>query len=132
MLATDDGEAENEDRLLAEAGTVVREHGRASVSLLQRRLSIGYSRAARLLDQLEERGIVGPSEDGRSHLVLDPENDRAERDQAQQRAGRADPEGDAAWEQATRAEAERDEAQAQVRAHAERRGWLARLLQWWD
>jgi hypothetical protein len=92
--------------------------------------TIGYSRAARLLDQLEERGIVGPSEDGRSRVVLDPENDGGKRDQAQDRAGRADPEPDAAWERATRAEAERDEAQAQVQAHAERRGWLARLLRW--
>ena len=50
---------------------MVREYRRASVSLLQRRLSIGYSRAARLLDQLEERGVVGPSEDGRSRIVLD-------------------------------------------------------------
>ena len=41
------------------------------MSLLQRRLSVGYSRAARLLDQLEEHGIVGPSPDGRSRVVLD-------------------------------------------------------------
>src|SRR5918911_3841446 len=93
---------ENEAKLLAEAAKVVREYRRASVSLLQRRLSIGYSRAARLLDQLEERGVVGPSEDGRSRIVLDPENDGVERDQAQERAGRADPERDAAWEQAAR------------------------------
>jgi DNA segregation ATPase FtsK/SpoIIIE, S-DNA-T family len=68
---SDGGESENEDKLLAEAGKVVREYRRASVSLLQRRLSIGYSRAARLLDQLEEHGVVGPSEDGRSRVVLD-------------------------------------------------------------
>jgi len=68
---SEDGEKENEDKLLAEAGKVVREYRRASVSLLQRRLSIGYSRAARLLDQLEEHGVVGPSEDGRSRVVLD-------------------------------------------------------------
>jgi hypothetical protein len=126
IWAADDGEAENEDRLLAEAGKLVREYQRASVSLLQRRLSIGYSRAARLLDQLEKRGIVGPSEDGRSRVVLDLENDRAERDQAQERTGCTDPEPDAAWTRAARAEAERDAAQA--RAHTEQRGWLARLL----
>jgi S-DNA-T family DNA segregation ATPase FtsK/SpoIIIE len=67
----EESENENEDKLLSEATRVVREYRRASVSLLQRRLSIGYSRAARLLDQLEERGIVGPSEDGRSRIVLD-------------------------------------------------------------
>src|SRR5918911_476392 len=77
---SDGGESENEDKLLAEAGKVVREYRRASVSLLQRRLSIGYSRAARLLDQLEEHGVVGPSEDGRSRVVLDVEADDSTED----------------------------------------------------
>jgi S-DNA-T family DNA segregation ATPase FtsK/SpoIIIE len=77
---SDGGESENEDKLLAEAGKVVREYRRASVSLLQRRLSIGYSRAARLLDQLEEHGVVGPSEDGRSRVVLDGGADEATED----------------------------------------------------
>ncbi len=65
------GEGEGDDKLVGEAAKVVREYRRASVSLLQRRLSVGYSRAARLLDLLEERGVVGPSEDGRSRIVLD-------------------------------------------------------------
>ncbi len=68
---SESGEGENEDKLLSEATKVVREYRRASVSLLQRRLSIGYSRAARLLDQLEERGVVGAAEDGRSRIVLE-------------------------------------------------------------
>ncbi len=68
---SEDGEGENNDKLFAEATKAVREYRRASVSLLQRRLSIGYSRAARLLDQLEDRGVVGPSEDGRSRVVID-------------------------------------------------------------
>ncbi len=51
-----------EDPLLAEAIEAVRREGRASVSMLQRRLRIGYTRAARLIDILEERGIVGPPE----------------------------------------------------------------------
>src|SRR5581483_9418167 len=72
---SEDGENENEDKLLAEATKVVREYRRASVSLLQRRLAIGYSRAARLLDQLEDRGVVGPSEDGRSRVVVDFDED---------------------------------------------------------
>ena len=67
-----EGEGENGDKLLAEATKVVQEYRRASVSLLQRRLAINYGRAARLLDQLEERGIIGPSHDGRSRVVLDP------------------------------------------------------------
>ena len=53
---------ENEDEgLIEQAITIVRQNQRASASLLQRRLRIGYPRAARLLDQLEEMGVVGPS-----------------------------------------------------------------------
>ena len=68
-------ESEGDDKLMNEALGVLREYKRASVSLLQRRLSIGYTRAARLLDTLEERGIVGPSEDGRSRVVLESADD---------------------------------------------------------
>lgn len=50
------------DPLLSEAIDLVRREGRASVSMLQRRLRIGYTRAARLIDQMEEKGIVGPPE----------------------------------------------------------------------
>ncbi len=53
-----------EDDLLERAIEVVRSQRRASVSLLQRRLRIGYARAARLIDLLEERGIIGPDEGG--------------------------------------------------------------------
>jgi len=53
---------ENEDEgLIEQAVSIVRSGQRASASLLQRRLRIGYPRAARLLDQLEEMGVVGPS-----------------------------------------------------------------------
>ena len=56
---------ENEDEDLIDKGvSIVRQSQRASASLLQRRLRIGYPRAARLLDQLEERGVVGPSQGG--------------------------------------------------------------------
>jgi len=54
--------ATDRDDLFDEAVAVLREMGRGSVSLLQRRLRIGYTRAARLLDQLEEAGIVGPAQ----------------------------------------------------------------------
>ena len=55
-------EKENlEDPLFEEAKRVVIEAKKASASLLQRKLKIGYARAARLLDILEKRGIVGPS-----------------------------------------------------------------------
>ena len=68
-------EARRKDDLLEEAIAEVRKHNRASVSLLQRRLRIGYSRAARLIDLLEEQGIVGPSQGtGRSREVLSGED----------------------------------------------------------
>jgi S-DNA-T family DNA segregation ATPase FtsK/SpoIIIE len=52
------------DELFEEAVGVLREMRRGSVSVLQRRLRIGYTRAARLIDQLEEAGIVGPADRG--------------------------------------------------------------------
>ena len=56
---------ENEDQdLIEKAVSIVRQSQRASASLLQRRLRIGYPRAARLLDQLEEMDVVGPSQGG--------------------------------------------------------------------
>jgi DNA segregation ATPase FtsK/SpoIIIE, S-DNA-T family len=57
-------EFELDDELLEQAEQVVYEYERASISLLQRRLRIGYSRAARLIDLLEERGIIGRFEQG--------------------------------------------------------------------
>src|SRR6266496_4653337 len=66
---------ELDDDLLDKAEEIVREYGRASISLLQRRLRIGYSRAARLIDLLEEHGIIGRSESGgRAREVLDGGN----------------------------------------------------------
>ena len=60
------------DPLFDEAVKVVRGMRRASISLLQRRLRIGYTRSARLVDMLEERGIVGPSKEGsQAREVLD-------------------------------------------------------------
>ncbi len=58
------------DGLFEEAIRTVCQHDRASASLLQRRLSIGYSRAARILDQLEEAGIVGHAEGSKPRDVL--------------------------------------------------------------
>jgi S-DNA-T family DNA segregation ATPase FtsK/SpoIIIE len=52
------------DPLLGDAIDTVRREGRASVSMLQRRMRIGYTRAARLVDTMEEKGIVGPPEPG--------------------------------------------------------------------
>jgi S-DNA-T family DNA segregation ATPase FtsK/SpoIIIE len=62
---TEEGETDPDlDPIFAESVQVVREMRRASISLLQRRLRIGYTRAARLVDQLEEKGIIGPAQSG--------------------------------------------------------------------
>ena len=58
------------DELIDAAAEVVVETGMASVSMLQRRLKLGYARAARLVDQLEEKGIVGPFEGSKPRQVL--------------------------------------------------------------
>jgi S-DNA-T family DNA segregation ATPase FtsK/SpoIIIE len=64
MAASTDHEGYEQDELLQEAIAIIEEQERASTSLLQRRLRIGYPRAARLMDQLEEEGIVGPPQAG--------------------------------------------------------------------
>ena len=56
--------ADGRDEFFEEAVRIVRETGRGSVSLLQRKLRIGYNRASRLVDQLEEAGILGPDQGG--------------------------------------------------------------------
>ena len=58
------------DELLPAAIDVVLEAGQASVSMLQRRLKLGYSRAARLVDQMEEKGVVGPFEGSKARQIL--------------------------------------------------------------
>ena len=63
-------EGEGCDELLGAAVEVILETGQASVSMLQRRLKLGYSRAARLVDQMEERGIVGPFEGSKPRQLL--------------------------------------------------------------
>jgi S-DNA-T family DNA segregation ATPase FtsK/SpoIIIE len=66
----------DEDDLLPKAVEVIRSQGRASISLLQRKLRIGYARAARLIDLMEEQGIIGPDEGGgRSRPVLPASGD---------------------------------------------------------
>ncbi len=69
-----------DDDLLSEAIHVVREFQHASVSLLQRRLRIGYSRAARVMDQLEAHGVVGPADGSKQRPVLPPPDEGPPRD----------------------------------------------------
>ena len=70
-----EGEDMDEETLLREALEVIKRHRGASTSLLQRKLRIGYPKAARLIDRLEELGIIGPPEaSGRLRPLLIPEN----------------------------------------------------------
>ncbi|HEX7398212.1 MAG TPA: DNA translocase FtsK [Candidatus Limnocylindrales bacterium] len=68
--SVDDLADDDADRLLREAVGVVQEYDRASASLLQRRLKIGYARAARIIDQLEARGYIGPFDGSNARQVL--------------------------------------------------------------
>jgi S-DNA-T family DNA segregation ATPase FtsK/SpoIIIE len=61
---------EDADRLLPDAIEVIREYDRASASLLQRRLKVGYARAARMIDQLEARGYIGAFDGSNARVVL--------------------------------------------------------------
>jgi S-DNA-T family DNA segregation ATPase FtsK/SpoIIIE len=78
IIATDEGSAsssddladEDADRLLPDAIEVIREYDRASASLLQRRLKVGYARAARMIDQLEARGYIGAFDGSNARPVL--------------------------------------------------------------
>lgn len=60
---------DDDEELINKAIEVVRQSQRASVSAIQRQLRIGYTRAARLMDQLEERGIVGPMQNGEREVL---------------------------------------------------------------
>jgi len=62
--------SDERDELFVEAAHLVVRHQQGSVSLLQRRLKVGYSRAARLVDELEAAGIVGPFDGSKAREVL--------------------------------------------------------------
>ncbi|HTK44422.1 MAG TPA: DNA translocase FtsK [Patescibacteria group bacterium] len=66
----DDLGDDDADRLLPDAVEVIREYDRASASLLQRRLKVGYARAARIIDQLEARGYIGAFDGSNARAVL--------------------------------------------------------------
>lgn len=65
---------DNDDDLYNDAKQAVIDAGKASTSYLQRKLRIGYSRAARLIDMLEENGVIGPLDGSRSRKILADEN----------------------------------------------------------
>lgn len=64
------GEEVEEDELYGEAVAIVKQSGQASISYVQRRLRVGYNRAARMIEQMEIDGIVGPSDGSRPREVL--------------------------------------------------------------
>ena len=66
----DDAMSDEDEALMAKAMDIIRSERKASTSLLQRRLKIGYGRAARLLDVLEDRGVVGPSKGAEPRDIL--------------------------------------------------------------
>jgi S-DNA-T family DNA segregation ATPase FtsK/SpoIIIE len=65
-----DFESSNDDDLYKDAVRVVMDSGKASASLLQRRLRVGYARAARLIENMEDQGIIGPADGARPREVL--------------------------------------------------------------
>jgi len=71
-LGDDDGEIDDADRdkLFREAAEVVIQHQQGSTSLLQRRLGVGYGRAARIIDQLHAAGILGPPNGSKPREIL--------------------------------------------------------------
>ena len=70
ILSDNNYDPEESDEFYDEAKKVVIEAGKGSASVLQRRLRIGYARAARLLDILEEEGIIGPADGAKPRDVL--------------------------------------------------------------
>ncbi|HEU5423424.1 MAG TPA: DNA translocase FtsK 4TM domain-containing protein, partial [Nitrolancea sp.] len=74
VTADEEGEG-GDDPLMEQALKVVRQHGTASASMLQRRLRIGYNRASRLIEQMEDEGIVGPADGSRGRPVYLDEDD---------------------------------------------------------
>ncbi|HEX3724435.1 MAG TPA: DNA translocase FtsK 4TM domain-containing protein, partial [Nitrolancea sp.] len=69
VRSTDDGEEDGDDPLMDQALRVIKQQGTASASMLQRRLRIGYNRAARLIEQMEEEGVIGPADGSRGRPV---------------------------------------------------------------
>ncbi len=70
-MSSNDTNGDSDDDLYEQAKDIVVSSGKASTSYLQRRLKVGYSRAARLIDILEERGVVGPQDGSKPRTVLE-------------------------------------------------------------
>jgi len=75
MFASYDEDTDDDD-LYEDAKEAVLEAGKASTSYLQRRLRIGYSRSARLIDMLEENGVIGPADGSTPRAVIYPKTEQ--------------------------------------------------------
>ena len=80
----DEGDGGDDDALYEEAKDIIQKAGKASTSYLQRKLRVGYARAARLMDMLEDKGVIGPSDGSRAREVIDasPSGDNTDLDDA--------------------------------------------------
>ena len=96
--AADALEDEGTDELLPAAVEVILETGQASVSMLQRRLKLGYSRAARLVDQMEQKGYVGPFEGSKPRQLLITQAKWQEIKMGSAAGGGPAPQEDAPWD----------------------------------
>ncbi len=96
--AADPVEDEGADELLPAAVEVSLETGQASVSMLQRRLKLGYSRAARLVDQMEQKGYVGPFEGSKPRQLLITQAKWQEIKMGSAAGGGPAPQEDAPWD----------------------------------
>ena len=67
---TADSSDATDDDLYDQAVSIVRMENKATVSLLQRRLNVGYARAARIMDEMEQKSIIGPYEGAKPRAVL--------------------------------------------------------------
>jgi S-DNA-T family DNA segregation ATPase FtsK/SpoIIIE len=67
---TEDEVTDEDEELVEKCIEIIRQEKRASTSLLQRRLRLGYTRAARIVDILEQRGILGPGEGAKPREIL--------------------------------------------------------------
>jgi S-DNA-T family DNA segregation ATPase FtsK/SpoIIIE len=79
-LDSDGGD--DDDDMYEEARRVVMEAGKASTSYIQRKLRVGYSRAARLMDLLEQKGVIGPADGSKPRAIMGAEGAPADGDEA--------------------------------------------------
>jgi S-DNA-T family DNA segregation ATPase FtsK/SpoIIIE len=76
------GEDSDDDDMYEDAKAAVMEAGKASTSYLQRKLRVGYSRAARLMDILEQRGVIGPADGAKPREVIGAQQNEQSSDES--------------------------------------------------